>query len=516
MLVALVVLAFAQLAAAILTARGVHLAVDDGLAPAWLISAIAGLAFIALLLEAAQRWLCQAVGQAYVNEVRDELFAHLLSIDSEVFHKRRHGAMLQAFVGDLTALRQWVSEGLVRGSVALFGLLGLTVWTIVQVPTSAIFIAGLVLAAIAAGALLLRPLDRAVRDVRRARGRVAGFASERLAAISTIQASGRLPSERRRLTRRVKSLNSAMLRRAWLTGLLHGLAPFAATLMILALISRASDHSTGSLAGQIVLIGLLGILLRDLARSGQLLIPGRVSVERLTAMFKLPAIRFNVRRHPKRANSTQLAFQDLVLVSGGRQINAVACPGQVLLLEGDGAMRRALFRVLTGQAKPTQGSIVLGTTCLSDLAISQRRKLVGYYSPDLPLLKASHSYNLRYRAPHTSREESRTLAARLEIDLEAKEQSAVRIKLARAILGSPPILLLELADPSLGSRDFELLADEISNYPGVVIFSSDHPMIRNLATKRWELGEDGLNECVKDHVEGSRVVTLQRQRSGDR
>lgn len=496
-LAALLVVAVVQLAAAIFAARGMHLAIDGRLKANWALPAIAGVALCALLLEGVQRRLCEGLGQAYVNEVRDTLFEHILSVESDTLQRRRHGAMLQAFVGDLTALRLWVSEGIMRGAIALLGIAGLLTWMATASPVVAAALLVPVLAAIAAGILLLRPLDRAVRDVRRARGRVAGFASERLAAIATVQASGRLPSERTRLRNRVGKLTSAVLSRAWLTGFLHGLPALAVTLMMLVVAELAGGSSSGQIAGQFVLIGLLGLVLRDLARAGQLMIPGRVSRERIEALLSLPRMQFGPDRPIERPVDAHLALDRVELLPGMRPASATAQNGQIVLVDGDAKLRRALFRTLTGRAKPHRGKLLYGNHCLSEMSARRRRQIIGCYSPELPLLRASTRYNVRYRAPQATREEVHSLALRLDFDPDARDQSTVRILLARALLGTPPILVLELSGAELDRDDYRLLIKEVGDHPGVVLMTTDHAELRNLATQRWDIDPRGLTETAQ-------------------
>lgn len=490
----LLAVALGQLAATILVARGVHLAVDAPPVSPGPIAAIAALAVCAYMLEAVQRRLCEGLGQAYVTDVRDVLFGHLLRVDGDVLQRRRHGAMLQSFVGDLTALRQWVSEGIMRGAVALLGIAGLLAWLATRGPAMASLHFALIAVAIISGVLLLRPLDRVVREVRRTRGQVAGFASERLAAAATIQVSGRISSEQRRLRHRAGKFNAAVVRRAWLTGFLRGIAPLAVALMMLATAGFAQGQTAGSLAGQFVVIGLLGVGLRDLARAGQLLIPGRVSRERLRAMLALPTVPSRPERKRKAAGGQGLVLDGLQLLPGSARISTTASAGQIVLVDGEPAHRRTLFRILAGQAVAHQGEVTLGPRRLCGLAANRRRHLVGYYSPDLPLLRASDGYNVRYRKPRGSQDEARRLAQRLGLDLAARGQSPVRVKLARALLGTPALLLLELSDPEIGPDDFKLLASELRAYPGIVLLATDHAGLRTMAARRWQIDLAGLSE----------------------
>jgi ABC-type protease/lipase transport system fused ATPase/permease subunit len=71
-----------------------------------------------------------------------------------------------------------------------------------------------------------------------------------------------------------------------------------------------------------------------------------------------------------------------------------------------------------------------------------------------------------------------------------------RLQLARAMLGDPPLLLLDHIDGDLGSEGTELLAEILRTYPGAVIIAADAPEKLAADHSVWEidpadLGRDG-------------------------
>lgn len=274
--------AVAQACATLVGAALVHRAAQQPAA-----SPIVGLAVFALIcafgLEVARRRLCEAIGWYEVAQVRAALFRRILRADPSQIARQRHGALLQVFVGDLSARRQWLSDGLPRAVTAPILVAALLAWAAAQSPWLCARIAILLLLGMAAGSALLGPMSRAVREVRRTRGRLSAFASDTIAEIADGSFPTRQRARLRRLRRRSDALNRAALRRAWWTGTLRGLPHLLTSLIVLIVLLDG-----GAISGTVVVIGTAGLALNDLARAAELWIPARISALRIQRLMRLP------------------------------------------------------------------------------------------------------------------------------------------------------------------------------------------------------------------------------------
>lgn len=488
LLAALLAIALLQLAAALAVARALHLGGADILVRA------GPAAILAFACEVALRRLSEGLGLDYAAALRLALFRHLMAVAPGLVARRRHGAMLQSFVGDLTAIRQWVAEGIMRGALAAIALAGLLAWLASIRPALGWLAAGIVGLAMAAGLALLPALTRAVRDVRRERGRVAAFASERLSASATVLACGRTAAEAERLARRVARLNRGALRRAWITGLLRALPHFAATAIVI-----GAALQGGTLAGVVLAGGMVGLALRDLARAAELAVPGGVALRRIDALMALPPLRLPDAQPWMRGESRRLVLDGLVVHPGAPGLSGTAGPGDVVLLTGDPDLRGSLLRTLGGLQAASGGGLRWNGSDLAARPATRRRKLVGLAMADLPLLAGSNRFNLRYRAPEAPESELLAMMRDWDIDPDARHiaapASARRLSLARAMLGRPPILLLAPEADGLADADIERLARAIAQWPGVVILSATAPALVRLANRHWTLVADGLREA---------------------
>lgn len=52
----------------------------------------------------------EKLGQSYVHELRNQLFRHLLRLGHEGQQRTNTGAIMLRFSGDLTAVRNWISQ----------------------------------------------------------------------------------------------------------------------------------------------------------------------------------------------------------------------------------------------------------------------------------------------------------------------------------------------------------------------------------------------------------------------
>ncbi len=501
LLLILAAVALAELGAAIVIAESLHGGFGG---PALAVLGIATLT--AFALQILQRRISESVGLSYAADVRGALFRHLMRADPETVSNRKHGAMLQSFVGDLTALRQWVSEGVVRGVLALVALLGMLAWLASSRPQLAMVLLAITVAVCGLGAALLPLLHRAVTTVRRERGRVASFASECLSDQATIFTFGRGESEAGKLDRRVAKLNRASLKRAWLTGSLRALPHLGATAMLATVILTDPKQSMAGVAASLVVVGILGVALRDLARAGELMIPGRVSMARISRLLAVPRRRPARPKAIDRSGEAGLVIEGLEMGRGAEPFSATAHEGEIVLIRGDPKLAGLLFSTLSGYSAAIRASVRWNGVELFALRPSRLRKLVGVASPRLPLAAGSAARNIRYRAPHVSAADVERLARDWGIDPTARDYDPAPVMLLRAMAGSPPVLLLDLAAVPLPDDVALRLGRAVRDWPGVVLMSSEQEAMRRLATVSWDLTNRGIEQLPGDPMQPLRLV----------
>lgn len=506
----------------------------DGFSTLFLVSLLTLLSIP--LLEIAQRRITEAMGLSFATDLRLSLFRHMLRLPPRTLLGKQPGVLLLPFVGDLTATRQWVSDGIARGIVASATIFLILAW----LAASSIMVAALLSAILGlfvlSALLIVRPLDRAVREVRKHRGILSGFVSGRIAAIATISNMARERTEVRKVAGRTTALNNAVARRAWVVGGLRGLVQFTTTLLVLAiLLVGGIEVSAGALtAGQVVgamsLMGLLGSAIRDLGRALELWIPGKVSLERIAKILHQPVRKSLLLRGRKHIMSGKaLSLEKLTINGVLEQVSADAKVGDVILVDGlGGSGKSSLIGVMAGLIDPDHGDIFFMDKHLSRLAPAKARRTIGLASPVVPLLSGSIGMNLRYRHPNAKISEVDNLVSLLGVDdvigrqadginqvlsdpksdLSTGEYQALVV--VRAILGFPPVLLLDSVDSHLSEDVLSRLVSLLASYPGIVIFSATRPQLAAVANRRWRI--DGMR--LVEAANGPQIVTLNDTASG--
>lgn len=474
------------------------------------------MALLAFALEVTKRRLGSEIGLRHAARLRTRLFRRLLKDSAVGGGVADKGTLLLPFVGDLTASRRWVGEGLPRAASALIIVPVLVAIIASSSLSLAAAIAGVLCLSTAASLLLSSPLDRAVREVRRRRGALTGFIAGRLEAAATIKASGRSRQEARKVETRTEKLSAAERRRAWVTGATRGLGQLTNSLLVLAtLLVGVHEISSGAASlGEVVavlsLVGLMGAGVTDLTRAFELWHPARVAEERIERILKrAPGDGQRGPSAPPASESGMIVLEGLTVGERLRQISAQACPGDIILVDGaSGSGKSTLLGAIAQIVRPTAGSIRFDGRALANIKESERRTRIGFAGPSSAILPGSLKMNIGYRLAGTSDERVRELAValglsplidRLPKGIEGRisEQSQLAaferaaITLARAMIGDPPLVLLDGIDAQLSDRALEWLERRIADYPGIVLLVSASPKLRPFASRHWLL-TDGL------------------------
>lgn len=502
-------------------ADGARLDGFAGVAAIFLGAALAGGA-----LEIYRAWAGEHIGTAYVAELREALYQRLINATPEAIGERRAGGLLLPFIGDLTAIKKWVSDGLVRLiSAAAMGLILLG-----ALATRSIAIAAAAAAVVAIfGAALLwmnSALSQAIREARTRRGAVANFVASSLRAASTIQLFGKLPRELKRLRRRNDSLMKANLRLVRVTGAMSAISHLAALALIAVILAigvvevRDGAMTAGSIAAAMSFAGLLAGVIRDLGVSFELARRAEAAFARTSRALQLPTlVRTSGSRRKRKDAQPGLELRNVSIAGALEGASANARPGAIMEIVGDsGSGKSSLIAAIAGMRSIDGGRILLDGRDLSRTRSSWLRRRIGLAAPTVPLLRGTLGMNLRYRMPKADAAEiDRVIAgchlgpvvARLADGLatrladgapELSKSEIARVQIARAILGTPDLLLLDEVDMHLDPVAAETIADTLRDYPGIVLLTASSEAFQKLTQSSWR-------------IEGGRLQAVQRPAS---
>lgn len=471
-------------------------------------------AFIAWL-RARERIDAERLGQSYSHDLRMALFAHLTSMSPRSVGAGSRGSTVLRFIGDLSAVRKWVSLGLARlcvaGTMVVVTLIALAFIdpTLAASTGAAALCGGL-------GAIAQGPkLREATRLARRRRSRLAGHVTESIGAVGVVQANNAVDRERRRVAKHSRRTRNAMVERSRRLGRLQAVAEATgsgATAMLL-LAALVFGIEAPQVAAGMTVVGLLVPQLRGLARVQEYRQQYRVAIEA-------------IERFTARPPQLSEADEPAVLASGPgelelrsaslgpvRDVTACARAGRTIAVVGsNGSGKSTLFSMIGRLVDLDGGQIVLDGSDLATVSLSDAHAAIGMAGPDLPLMKGSIHRNLTYHYREASDDEVdwvielcslRALLAELPEGLQTRVDEGganlssgqrQRILLARAVLARPRLLLLDEADANLDAATAGVLDAVLEAHVGTALVITHRRDRAERADEIWHLADGRLIE----------------------
>ncbi len=471
-----------------------------------------------------------------VHQLRQRLHAHMAGMAPRQIQHRSRGSLILRLSGDLTMLRTWISRGMGRGIIALFStiacvaVLSMISWRIALACTSCM-IAGTL------GSMLLgRRLQKLTGRVRRRRSLLTSNIDEQVNALAVVQIFGRSGGEANRLARQSAWMTKALVDEARLRGLLRGLSTATGWIaLVLALGIGAIDVMDGAvdlgavLAAIIVVRQMQGYF-RTMGLAHDYWRRAEISRRKIEDFLNSSSRKL---ADPLKAqfvqNRAAIAFEHLSVDGALSDISAIAPAGQHIAIVGhSGAGKSTLLQTVAQLVTPTSGGVRIGNQQLGDCQIASIVRKVGMVSPDLPLMRGTIRRNLTYRRPNATAEEIDALIDRCNLrqlieafpeglDYWVTEGGANLsvgarqcIALCRALLGNPPILLLDEAISPLDAEYRQTFRNLIARHAGTILSVTHDPAEIGMADQVWTLNQGKLVS-----VENSSEYLARQARAGN-
>lgn len=449
----------------------------------------------AALLRLLERVDAERLGQEYVHKVRMALYDQMGKCAPRTLSRRSSGGILLHFVGDLTALRRWVSMGLARIVVALTVTvlaLGFMAYLDYSLAAGSLIILCLGLA----GNLRLGPLmHRAISESRRLRGRLAGNINEKIQCFNVLLAFNQSTRERRKYIKQSKQLRDAMIARAWATGFMRivsessSAASMGLVLSLGALEVFKGKTSSGNVVAAMAVVGFLSNAFRDLGRVHEYRQSARVSEQKILEFLGIRTMRGRSSALPPLVvTKGKISFEGICLEDSLRDITATAAGGaRIALIGSNGSGKSTLMQVAARLIDPSAGRVLIDDQDLVKCNLESVRSVIGIISPDFPLLRGSVRYNLLYRRPQATEGEIARVRQLCSLDAfletlpggenfrlqEAGQNLSLgqrhRLAVARAILGDPALLIVDEIDANLDPRAASVLDRVLEEFSGTVL-----------------------------------------------
>ncbi|MBX7248696.1 MAG: ATP-binding cassette domain-containing protein [Caulobacteraceae bacterium] len=455
-----------------------------------------GAVAVALAIATALRYFyVTKLGERVVADLREALYAHVLTLDPAFFMRMRTGEVLSRMTTDIQLVESMVSTSI---SVALrnsLGLAGALVLMVLVSPT----LTGLVLLMLP---VVLAPMFLFGRVVRRLTvktqdrfAEAVGFAGESLDALETVQSFGREASASRRFSEAVEAAFGASIQRvrarAVMTALVIALI-FGGVTVVLWLGAQqvtAATMSSGSLVMFVFLsvmaassVGSLGETWGDVQKAAG-------AMQRIDELLQAqPSIRPPVDPQPlPQPPIGELAFEDVVFHYPARPdlpaLNGFTLkvrPGETVALVGpSGAGKTTVFRLLLRFYDPESGTVSVDGVDLRRADPRQIRERMAKVAQDAALFSGSPGENILFGREAAGPDEVREAAAEAQalsfiealpqgfdtpLGEKAKSLSGgqrQRLAIARALIRNAPILLLDEATSALDAENERLVQEAL-------------------------------------------------------
>lgn len=459
----------------------------------------------------------EILAQSYAHRLRRAMYGRLYRAGPMETQRISRGAVMLRFIGDLTAITQWVGRGFARLLVAgVTAAATLTALTFIRWEM-ALAVATVLVIGVAVTVFLGRYFNVAVRNARRRRTHLASNIAEKVSAIPVVQALGQAGREQRRLRLQSSRLKNALITRARPAGSMTAVADATSVLAVLAAVvvgaagMRHGLATPGAIIAFVTVAGMLAAPVRDVGRAYEFWLRAQVSREKLAAFLSGVDRSIAMRRAPLQAGPGRIELAGLGWGDTIRGATADAPPRARVVVTGDaGAGKSALLCLVSGLLVPETGRVTLDGQDVQEIRRDELQRAVGLVSPDLPLLRGTIDANLRYGAPDAAPEALARLEQLCDIgpmlaQLPSGRETRVaeggrnlsigqrqRIALVRAMLGEPRVLLLDDMDVALDPALRNALIRILDRYRGTILMVTRDKDLMARATAVWELSDGRL------------------------
>ena len=455
---------------------------------------LVALIFLSAGFSGFQYFLLARTGEAVVLNTRKQLIAKLLRLPIYEYDQRRVGDMVSRAGSDSTLLRAVLTQGLVEAVGGAFLFAGaLVAMAIIDLP--------LLLATLSVLAFSIIGISIAGRRIRYATtqaqqrvGEMSSSVERALSAIRTIRAARAEKRESAAIYQEATQAYDQGVKIASLSAIVAPIAQLSLNIAFIVVIGvgglRVASGVTdiASLVTFVILLFfLVGPLLQAFGAYSSVM-SALGALARIQEIMALPDEQVDEAssiRTP--VNETAIEFENVGFQYAGdeskpvlKNINLKIQRGQRVALVGpSGAGKSTTFSLIERFYEPTEGRILLDGQPVTEFSRSALREEIGYVEQDAPVLAGSLRDNLLLGKESASDEELIEVLERVNLsdvlnrdsrglDAQVGEDGIMlsggekqRLAIARALLSTPPILLLDESTSSLDGLNEQRMREAI-------------------------------------------------------
>lgn len=453
-----------------------------------------------------ERFIAEKFAQNYVMQLREKIFEFSLSLPASDRELLNGGATLLRLTNDMSAIRNWVVQGLaplivlsIWLLIAVFGLIQIH-WSLGAMLLPCILVT--VVGNYFIGTFLYSSSERA----RKSRGNLIRTTAEKLRLFYLIKAFNQKGKEKSQFRKRSRRLLKHQVTKAKVSAFIRGFneAALLGTVFVL-FISAMNLQNQGLISVESIAVFLTAGLyllsqMRRLSRLYELWTLKQVAVDKLSGFFnRTPEDNDGRRALPVRP--LKIKLRKMEVKHRFAPLSAVLRQSsRVVLSGGQGVGKSSLLMALAGLLPLDKGKLVFNGRDSINFHPTLWGKTVSLISAEIPLHKGSLRSNLFYGARKQQSEYTEQVLKLTQICNDDLDQVSIsefgtnlpdgfvfRFKLARALLRKPKLLLID-NDPAL--KDPEIIGvmrELFEHFAGAIVIAVEIPELSRLHTDRWNL-----------------------------
>lgn len=465
------------LAATLVLREAINALTTEGLDPAARIRLGGGFMVFTLISVACSlgmRSIPLRIGHRIEYEIRRDLFAHLVRLETEFYRREHTGDLMTRMSSDVAMVRDLIGQGLLQGTRAAVVMIGAFAVMFATRARLAVIIAVLVPPMILTFFSLLRAIRRRHDAVQEQYSDLSNFCQETFAGIRTVRSFAVEPRRESLFAGHSQELVRRSLRLGYVQQPLWPMFAFwfglesALLLLVGGRMIIRGDMGLGDLVLFQQLLLYIQWPMLSIGWTASLIQRGRASWRRLQTLFaRAPSITDPDGRapDPTRADAG-IEFRSVRVIREGRTLLdgiSVRIPrGQTMGITGPtGSGKSLLVSLLPRLLDPDEGDVLVGGRSVRAVPLRDLRAGIGMAPQEPVLFSETLAHNLAFGmdAPETEVVRWAAVTAHLHEDVEAMplrydtllgERGVTlsggqrqRTAIARAIARRPPILILD-------------------------------------------------------------------------
>jgi len=442
-----------------------------------------GLALVTAAANFGGDYLTVLAGERFVWRMRDHVFAHIQQLSPDFFDRGRLGDLLSRLTGDVTAIDELVSSGIVSVVTSVLAVVlfaGAAIWASWELALVALAIAPLFW--LTTRGFTAKFHAAAVQE-RESSGSITSAVEESLSNQLLIQAYNRQWTEQRRLHEEGRFWLRARMAETRLSALYSPLVQVVETICVLSVLGFGAweiSQKSITIGGLLAFAGYLAYLYPPIQHLGGLQLSvaeATASADRVLEILNArPGIAEAAVPRIRSARRGRVAFDAVTFQYPEAdqptidQLSFRAGPGDLVLLLGpSGAGKSTVTKLLLRFYDPTAGRIRLDGVDIRELALTTLRDNITLLQQETMLFPGSIADNIAYGRPGVT--EQQVVAAAMAADAHEfilrlpqgyhtpigqrgrllSGGQRQRLAIARAIVRDTPVLVLD--EPTTGLDD---------------------------------------------------------------